>query len=126
MEVLAVPIPFPALVQRLMSGPFLERFTDSEAARRRMATSDFIIQCADPPAAHIVIAKATEHLMDLIDQLRCGAPMIWIAGPLEQFEKVANGECVSPKVSLLILSRRGEAGPPCKLRHQPSRFGRSL
>src|SRR5438067_224646 len=38
--------------------------------------------------------------MHLIDQFCCVVPMYLIACSNEQLEKVANGECISPKVSL--------------------------
>ena len=59
-----------------------------------------VVKSADPIAAHIIVMISPKYLMQLIDQVYCVAPMCLIACSREQFEKIANCECISPKVSL--------------------------
>ena len=107
MEVLAVPIPFQALVNGLVRIALLERLTDPQASRRRMAAPSFFIEPADPAPTGIVITISPEHAMHLVDQVRCISQVFFVTRPPEQFDKVADRECISPKVSLrTLLGRR--------------------
>jgi len=45
-------------------------------------------------------------LMHLVDQLCCVSPVFFIMCSLEQLEKVADGKCIGPKISLLIPRKR--------------------
>src|SRR5213080_2385840 len=104
MEVLAVPIPFQALVNDIA---LLEWLTDPQASSRRMAASSFFIEPADPAATGIVITISSEHAMHLVDQVRCISQIFFVARAPEHFDKVADRECISPKVSLRTsLARR--------------------
>src|SRR5207244_13350210 len=110
MEVLAVPIPFESLICRFTGRTFLERLADPQPARRRTAAPSLVIKSTDPAAAHIIIAISPEHLMHLIDQFYCVAPMCLIAGSREQLEKIANGKCIGPEVSLRTQRSGRQAG----------------
>jgi hypothetical protein len=83
MEILTVPIPLQALVERFADIAFPESFADPQAAGRRVVPPALIVKSADPPMAHVVIAISPQDGMDLIDQLRRAAPILLITRPLE-------------------------------------------
>src|SRR5206468_1156685 len=99
---------------------------DPQTARRRTMAPCLVIKSADPTAAHILIAISPEYPMHLIDQVYCVAPMCLIACSREQLEKIANCECIGPKVSLRAQRRRRQAGSHSEIRHQPSRYRRCV
>src|SRR5205814_6067949 len=71
MEVLAVPIPLQPLIQRFAGLALPERLAAPQPARRRTPVPGLVIKSADPAAAHIVVAISPEHVMHLLDQIRC-------------------------------------------------------
>lgn len=124
MEVLAVPIPLQALVNWLIGVALVERLTDPQTARGRMAATCLFIESADPSAARIVIAISPENLMHLIDQFSGIAQVFFIVRLSEQLKKVAGCKCIGPKISLVMLRRGTQAGSHGEFGHQSSRLGR--
>jgi hypothetical protein len=81
---------------------FLQRFADPQTACGWMAFPRFLVQSTDPAMTLIVGSITSEHLMYLIDQIRCAAQIEFVADPREQFKKVADRKCIGPKVALPI------------------------
>ena len=62
--------------------------------------------------------------MNFIDQFRGVSQVFFIVRPPVQLEKVADGECIGPKISLVIPCRLTQASSHGEFRHHSSRLGR--
>src|SRR3989440_12158578 len=122
MDVLAAPAPSQPPIGGFTGRACRGRLPDPQPPRRRTAAPGLVVKSTDPAAAHIIIAISPEHLMHLIDQFHCVAPMYLIACSREQLEKVANGKCIGPEVSLRTQRSRRQAGSRSEFRHQLSRY----
>jgi hypothetical protein len=56
--------------------------------------------------------------MNFIDQFRGVSQVSFIVRSPEQLEKVADGKCIGPKISLVILRRLTQASSHGEFRHQ--------
>jgi hypothetical protein len=65
-EVLAVPVPLQALVERLLRSALGQRLADAQAAAGRVPLGLVASKPTDPPGARVVVPVSAEHAMDLI------------------------------------------------------------
>ncbi len=84
--------------------------------------SFLFVEATDPAAARIVVAVSAKHPMDLINQPDRVVPVLLRACARCQFEKIANGERVGPKIPVRMLNRPNKPGSRRKFRHQSSSY----
>jgi len=121
-EILTVPIPLKTFVNCFVNATLPVEFTDPEAAQSGMTAPTLLIESTDPASAHIVITISPKNLLNLFYELYCVASISPLGRLLEQFEKVADREGVSPKISPRILRSGRKPGSSCEFGHEPSRY----
>ncbi len=109
-EVLAVAVPFEALVERLAFAALGQLLADAQAAAGRVLFALRVREAAQPAGARVVGAVAAEHVVHPVDQ-----PQRQV--PLSEREEVADGERVRPEVAAL-RARGSDAGALEEIAHQ--------
>src|SRR2546423_1177878 len=117
MEILPIPVPLDALVERSCCSALIERLADAQASLSRMRFSFRFGEPTDPAPGRAARAMATEDAMHAIDESQRELEIAVFAGRAREAEKVGDGERIGPQIASL-WSVRLETGSFRKLCHQ--------
>ena len=95
-EVLAVALPFEAVLNRLVGAPLRQRLADAQPARGGMRLPRLLVEPADPAGAPIVGAMPAEHVVHLIDQREREIDVARVSGRATESQPRAYGERIRP------------------------------
>jgi hypothetical protein len=99
MKILAIPVPFQAFVNRIITVTFVELFADPQTPFRGMQSTLFLIQTADPSGSGVVFTMTPENIVNLIDQAEGEVPVLIIPCLTKELKEVADGKSIGPQVT---------------------------